>query len=452
MAQLEKNWHPKSWREKIALQQVDYEDSAQFRQALEILSRRPPLVTKWEIESLRTRLAEAAAGRRFLLQGGDCAESFAECRDYIIRARLQIILQMSVVLIYGMQLPVVRVGRFAGQFAKPRSAPTETRNGITLPSYRGDIINGEPFTPESRTPDPGRLLEAYQTSAIQLNYVRALSDGGFADLRNADYWNLEFAKRSAYYGEYQEVIKKVRDALHFAETVIPGPLSNLRRVDFYTSHEALLLPYEEALTRRDPHGHRIYNLSTHFPWIGKRTLNLESAHVEYMRGIRNPIGIKVGPGLSPSDLVAIMRHLNSDNAPGKITLITRFGAHRIEQNLPPVIDAVQRAGLAALWVCDPMHGNTERARNGMKTRRFNNIQSELESAFEIHHVCKSHLGGVHFELTGEDVTECVGGASGLDEADLSRAYQSNVDPRLNAEQSLEIALRIARKYQQMTSA
>ena len=452
MIQGDVRWHPRSWRAKEALQQVDYADSKHLQRALSELSRQPPLVTSWEVESLRTKLAEAAAGKRFLLQGGDCAENFAECRDYIIRARLQIILQMSVVLIYGMQRPVIRVGRFAGQFAKPRSATTETRDGVTLPSYRGDIINGHAFTPESRVPDPNRLLEAYQTSAIQLNYVRALSDGGFADLRHSDYWDLAFARRSPFYSEYQGVIEKIRNALHFAETVSAGPLDNLRRVDFYTSHEALLLSYEEALTRRDPHAHRIYNVGTHYPWIGKRTLSLDSAHVEYMRGIRNPIGIKVGPGLESSELVAIMRHLNPDNSPGKIALITRFGANEIEQHLPVMIEAVKKAGRTALWVSDPMHGNTERTQDGTKTRAFNNILFELEAAFDIHHACKSHLGGVHFELTGEDVTECVGGASGIGEADLSRAYRSNVDPRLNAEQSLEMALRIARKYQEMAPA
>ena len=452
MAQLAADWHPRSWRAKEALQQVDYADGEHLQRVLTTLSRQPPLVTTGEIESLRTKLAEAAAGRRFLLQAGDCAENFSECRDRIIRNRLKIILQMSVVLIYGMQRPVVRVGRIAGQFAKPRSAPTETRNDVTLPSYRGDIINGPAFTPESRTPDPDRLIEAYQTSAIQLNFVRALSDGGFADLRNVDYWNLAFAKRSPYYNEYEGIIAKVRDALHFAETVAGGPLSGLRRVDFYTSHEALLLTYEEALTRKDPQGRGIYNLSTHFPWIGKRTLNLDSAHVEYMRGIRNPVGIKVGPSLPPTELVRIMRHLNPHNVPGRLTLISRFGAHAIERELPPMIDAVERAGLEALWCCDPMHGNTERAHNGIKTRQFNNILAELELAFDIHHACESRLGGVHFELTGEDVTECVGGASGLDESDLGRAYLSTVDPRLNAEQSLEMALRIARKHQQMTAA
>ena len=450
MAQRLLDWYPSSWQEKQALQQVEYADTKHLESTLAILSRQPPLVTSWEIESLRTQLAEAAAGRRFLLQGGDCAESFEDCRDVIIRNRLKIILQMSVVLVYGMQSPVVRVGRFAGQYAKPRSSNTEQRGSVTLPSYRGDITNDRAFTLEGRTPDPERLIKAYQCSAIQLNFVRALSDGGFADLRNVDYWNLAFAERSPFYSEYRGIIEKVRSALHFAETVAEGPLSGLRRVDFYTSHEALHLPYEEALTRQDLHGgYGAYNVSTHFPWIGKRTFGLESAHVEYMRGIRNPIGIKVGPGLSPSDLVTLVQHLNPHNISGKLTLITRFGAHVIERELPSIIDSVERAGLDVLWCCDPMHGNTERADNGIKTRRFDNILAELELAFDIHDRCNSNLGGVHFELTGEDVTECTGGASGIGESDLSRAYRSSVDPRLNAEQSLEMALRITRKHQQM---
>ena len=435
-----------------ALQQVEYADSEQLEAVLGELARQPPLVTSWEIESLRTQLAEAAEGQRFLLQGGDCAERFDDCRDDIIKNRLKILLQMSVVLIYGMQRPVVRVGRFAGQFAKPRSTPEETRGDRTLPSYRGDIINALEFTPEGRAADPQRLIRAYQNSAIQLNFVRALSDGHFADLHNVDYWNLEFAKRSPFFGEYQAIIDKVTDALHFAETVSSGPISGLSRVEFYTSHEALHLPYEEALTRSVPHRLGTYNLSTHFPWIGKRTLHEDSAHVEYMRGIRNPVGLKVGPGLQASDLVTLVQHLNPTNDPGRVTLITRFGADHVERQLPFVIDAIQRAGLQVLWCCDPMHGNTERAENGVKTRRFDNILGELELAFDIHAQSASILGGVHFELTGEDVTECIGGASGIDEADLGKAYFSSVDPRLNAEQSLEMALCIVRKQQQMNRA
>ena len=449
MAQSAPDWHPASWQTKQVLQQAVYDDEQHLQDVLDTLASLPPLVTTWEIESLRTQLAEAAAGRRFLLQGGDCAESFDECRDDIIRNRLKILLQMSVVLIYGMQTPVVRVGRFAGQFAKPRSAAMEQRGDVTLPSYRGDIINGRAFTSESRIPDPDRLIQAYRHSAILLNFVRALSDGGFADLRNVDFWNLEFAQKSPFYSEYQGIIGKVRSALHFAETVTAGPLGGLQRVDFYTSHEALHLPYEQSMTRKDLHGRGIYNVSTHFPWIGKRTLDLDSAHVEYMRGIRNPVGLKVGPGLAPSDLVTVLRHINPHNVPGKLMLITRYGAHLVERNLPAIIQEVDEAGLDVLWCCDPMHGNTEQAQNGIKTRHFNNILAELEMALDIHHKCNSRLGGVHFELTGEDVTECIGGASGIGESDLGRAYHTSVDPRLNAEQSLEMALRIVRKYQQM---
>ncbi len=449
MHELQREWHPASWRTRKVLQQVNYNDPLHLEAVLAELARYPPLVTFREIESLRLQLAEAATGQRFLLQGGDCAERFEDCRDDIIKNRLKILLQMSVVLIYGMQSPVVRVGRFAGQFAKPRSAPQETRGDVSLPSYRGDIINALEYSPEARTADPQRLIRAYQCAAIQLNFVRALSDGGFANLRNVDYWNLNFAEYSPFFSEYQMIIEKVRDALHFAETVSGGPISGLSRVDFYTSHEALHLPYEEALTRCPPHGRGMYNLSTHFPWIGKRTLCADSAHVEYMRGIRNPVGVKVGPGLTPSDLVSLTRHLNPNNELGRITLITRYGANLVEKQLPVMIDAVQRAGLQVLWCCDPMHGNTERAESGIKTRRFDNILEELELAFDIHAQSASVLGGVHFELTGEDVTECIGGASGIDEADLGKAYHTSVDPRLNAEQSLEMALRIVRKHQQM---
>ena len=427
---------------------MEYADQGALKSVLEELAMRPPLVTSWEIEALRAQLAEAACGRRFLLQGGDCAEKFEDCRDGIIKNRLKILLQMSVVLIYGLRTPVVRVGRFAGQYAKPRSSPVETRLGVTLPSYRGDNINGQAFTAEARRPDPQRLIKAYQCAAMQLNFVRALGEGGFADLHHVENWNLAFAERSPFFEEYDAIVRTIRDALRFAETVAQGPISGLGRVDLYTSHEALHLAFEQALTRAVPHRDGFYNLSTHFPWIGKRTLQQSGAHVEYMRGIRNPIAAKVGPELSPGELQSLARHLNPSNTPGQLTLVTRFGAHAIERHLPPLIEAIQAAGQQVLWCCDPMHGNTEQADNGYKTRRFDNILSELEMALDIHARAKTILGGVHFELTGEDVTECVGGARGIVEADLSRAYQTSVDPRLNAEQSLEMALRIVHKCRQ----
>lgn len=443
---MQSDWSPSSWRGKKAIQQAAYADEAQLTSVLDQLKQNPPLVTSWEIEALREQLAEAASGKRFLLQGGDCAESFDDCKVGFIKNRLKILLQMSIVLIYGLQMPVVRVGRFAGQYAKPRSDSHETRNGVSLPTYRGDNINGPEFTQQARNPDPERLVQAYFYSAIQLNLVRALADAGFADLHNADNWNLGFAVEEPYSQSYKTIIRKIRKALDFAKTVSDHPIGGLGRVTFFTSHEALHLPYEEAFTREVIHANAVYNLSTHLPWIGKRTLFHDSAHVEYMRGIRNPIGIKVSPDISPSDLLMLIRHLNSGNEEGRITLITRFGAEKIEDSLPQFIHKVQRAGQKVLWCCDPMHGNTETASGGIKTRKFDNILSELESVIDVHARMNSTLGGVHFELTGEDVTECIGGASGVEESDLKRRYHSTVDPRLNVSQSLEMALRIAQKY------
>ncbi len=443
------NWSPVSWRKKKAVQQVTYTDEAQLTRVLNQLRKQPALVTSWEIEALRKHLAEAAAGRKFLLQGGDCAERFEDCTVELIKNRLKILLQMSVILIYGLKMPVIRVGRFAGQYAKPRSDPNETRNGISLPSYRGDNINAPEFTAEARIPDPQRLMQAYYCSAAQLNLVRALADAGFADLHNADNWNLSFAQEVPYIQSYQTIISKIHQALDFAKTVSDHPIEGLGRVTFYTSHEALHLPYEEAFTREVVHANAVYNLSTHLPWIGKRTLFEDSAHVEYMRGIRNPIGIKVGHDIPPGDLISLIQFLNPLNDPGRLVIITRMGAAKVEDSLPRLIEAVQRIGMNVLWCCDPMHGNTEKASNGIKTRKFVNILTELEAVIDMHARMGTVLGGVHFELTGEDVTECVGGASGVEEEHLNQRYFSTVDPRLNVSQSLEMALQIAEKYQNM---
>ena len=426
------------------MQPVAYADPALLRAVLARLAAMPPLVTPTEVETLRMQLAEVAAGKRFLLQGGDCAERFEDCRESIIKNRLKVFLQMSVVLVYGLQMPVVRVGRFAGQYAKPRSAPTETRGGVTLSAYLGDSINGHAFTAQSREPDPNRLVTAYTSSAIILNLVRALGEGGFANLYNVENWNLDFAEQSPLFGEYKAIIARMRDALRFAETVSQQPVAGLGRVDFFTSHEALHLPYEEAMTRSSTH--HMYNLSTHLPWIGKRTLQLESAHVEYMRGIRNPIGMKVGPELSPSALASLVRHLNPDDTPGRLTLITRLGVDGIAERLPSLIAAVRATGHQVVWCCDPMHGNTETAECGYKTRRFDNILGELAQALDIHASEGSVLGGMHLELTGENVAECIGGASGISDKDLPHAYRSSVDPRLNADQSLEMAIQVVGKY------
>ncbi|HVI26371.1 MAG TPA: 3-deoxy-7-phosphoheptulonate synthase class II [Xanthomonadaceae bacterium] len=443
------DWSPASWRARPAAQLPDYPDAAALEATLAELQALPPLVTSWETLALKQRLAEAQEGRRFLLQGGDCAESFAECSSDVISNRLKVLLQMSLVLVHGLRLPVVRVGRFAGQYAKPRSAATETAGGVTLPSYRGDIINAPAFTPEARTPDPRRMIKAHARSAMTMNFVRALIDGGFADLHHPEYWDLGWVGHSPLADEYQRMVAGIGDAVRFMETLSGSEVHNLNRVDFYTSHEALLLPYEEAQTRQVPRQWGWFNLATHFPWIGMRTAALDGAHVEYFRGIRNPVAVKVGPSMAPDQLLRLVDALNPDDEAGRLTLVHRMGAAAIATKLPPLLDAVRREGRRVLWVCDPMHGNTEATANGYKTRRFSNIRGELEQAFELHAAAGTRLGGVHLELTGEDVTECLGGARQLTESDLARAYRSHVDPRLNYEQALEIAMLIVRKQSQL---
>ncbi|MEZ4701973.1 MAG: 3-deoxy-7-phosphoheptulonate synthase class II [Rhodothermales bacterium] len=446
------DWSPASWRARKALQQPTYPDPDALSNVLGRLSRLTPLVTSWEVKSLREQLREAAQGKRFLLQGGDCAESFDECEADIITRRLKVLLQMSVVLIFGLRLPVIRVGRFAGQYAKPRSEDTETIDGVTLPTYRGDMINGLPFTEEARVPAPDRLLLAHSRSAMTLNFVRSLVTGGFADLHHPEYWDLDFLGDSPRAADYREMVNAIKESVSFMETFADTKSAALDRAPFYTSHESLFLPYEESQTRRVPHNPGWYNLSTHMPWIGMRTAFPESAHIEYVRGIENPIGMKVGKAIGPKDLIELIEILNPANDPGRLTLITRFGKDQIEAGLPPLIEAVKKAGKQVLWICDPMHGNTIRTESGYKTRPFDYILSELEQAFEIHHRMGTYLGGVHLELTGEDVTECTGGARGLEHGDLERAYKTQVDPRLNAEQALEMALSIVRKRRLMQRA
>jgi len=403
----------------------------------------PPLVTSWEIERLKTQLAEAADGRRFLLQGGACAESFDNCRADVITNKLKILLQMSLVLTYGLKCRIIRVGRFAGQYAKPRSSDTETRNGVELPTYRGELVNGIEFLEESRRPDPERMLQGYQHAALTLNFIRALVEGGFADLHHPEYWDLGFVSHSDRARDYRNMVGKISDSLNFMETLAGLQAAEISRVDFFSSHEALLLPYEEAQTRTVPHKEGFFNLSTHFPWIGMRTADPGSAHVEYCRGIKNPIGIKVGPEMTRRWLLELLDRRNPGRERGRITLIHRMGKEGIGRHLPPLIEAVRESSHPVLWCSDPMHGNTETTPKGFKTRRFENILSELETGFKIHREMGSRLGGVHFELSGDNVTECVGGARGLNETDLERAYTSHVDPRLNYEQSLEMALSIA---------
>ncbi|MEJ2535016.1 MAG: 3-deoxy-7-phosphoheptulonate synthase class II [Gammaproteobacteria bacterium] len=444
-------WRPDSWQDFEAAQQAVYPDAAALASALDELSELPPLVTSWEILALRDQIAEAQRGERFLLQGGDCAESFAECNSDVITNRLKVLLQMSLILVHGLQMPVVRVGRFAGQYAKPRSSPEETRDGVTLPSYRGDIINSPEFTPEARVPDPRRLIHAHACSAQTMNFVRALTDGGFADLHHPEYWNLRWVEHSPLAEEFQRLAENIGRSVRFVETISGRDAGSVKRVDFYTSHEALHLHYEQALTRRVPRQDGYFNLSTHFPWIGMRTASLQDAHLEFMRGIRNPIGIKVGPSVKPQDLLAMLEVLNPQRQAGRIVLIHRMGVSRVEERLPPLLRAVRDAGEPVLWICDPMHGNTESTADGIKTRRFRNIMKEMELSFEVHHDVGSRLGGVHLELTGEDVTECTGGARDLGDADLRRAYKSTVDPRLNYEQALELAMLIVRKHEQTGS-
>ncbi|SDQ46057.1 3-deoxy-D-arabinoheptulosonate-7-phosphate synthase [Pseudoxanthomonas sp. CF385] len=442
------NWAPDSWRARPAMQMPTYPDAGALEAASVELRQLPPLVTSWEIFSLKKQLAEAQEGKRFLLQGGDCAENFSDCESGLISNRLKVLLQMSLVLVHGLRLPVVRVGRFAGQYAKPRSADMETRDGVTLPSYRGDVVNGPEFTAEARLPDPRRMIKAHARSAMTMNFVRALIDGGFADLHHPEYWNLNWVGYSPLANEYQQMVTSIGDAVKFMETLSGSEVHNLNRIDFYTSHEALLLPYEEALTREVPRQWGWFNLSTHYPWIGMRTAAVDGAHVEYLRGVRNPIAIKVGPSVTPDQLLRLIDVLNPEDEAGRLTFIHRMGAAQIAEKLPPLLDAVRRDGRRVLWVCDPMHGNTESTSNGFKTRRFDNVRSEVEQSFDLHAAAGTRLGGVHLELTGEDVTECTGGARELTDADLERAYRSTVDPRLNYEQSLEIAMCIVRKQNQ----
>ncbi len=441
-----KNWSPQSWTTKEIRQQAIYKDEDALNKALNKLSNMPPLVTSWEIYKLKQNLAEVQMGKRFLIQGGDCAESFEDCNSPIISNRIKVLLQMSLVLIHGLKMPIVRIGRFAGQYAKPRSSNDETKDGITLPSYRGDIVNKIGFTAKDREPDPARMLVGHASSAMTLNFVRALIDGGFADIRHPEYWNLAWIEHSGQSTEYQEMMKKISESIGFTEILAGRRLGNLSRVDFYSSHEALHLHYEQALTRKVPRQEGYFNLSTHFPWIGLRTNQLNSAHVELLRGINNPIGIKVGAETTKEHLIGLCRTLNPTNEAGKITLIHRFGAKNIESSLPKMIKILQEEDIGVVWCCDPMHGNTESTSNGFKTRKFQNIRKEVELAMDVHKSEGSILGGVHLELTGENVTECLGGARELCEKDLERAYKTQVDPRLNYEQSLEMAMAIVSKY------
>ncbi|MDP3745758.1 MAG: 3-deoxy-7-phosphoheptulonate synthase class II [Phenylobacterium sp.] len=445
------HWTPASWRKKPAKHlPTDYPDQAALAGVEQTLRGMPPLVFAGEARRLKSLLGDVAAGKAFLLQGGDCAESFKEFHADNIRDTFRLILQMAVVLTFAGGKPVVKVGRMAGQFAKPRSAATETIEGVELPSYRGDIINGMDFDAASRVPDPQRLLQAYGQSASTLNLLRAFAGGGYADLYNIHRWTLGFVADSPQGAKYRELSEKISEALTFmaAIGVTPESQPDLHRVEFFTSHEALLLGFEEAMTRVDSTSGEWYDTSAHLVWIGERTRDLDGAHVEYFRGIRNPIGVKCGPTMEPDDLLRLMETLNPRDEPGRLTLYGRFGADKIAARLPRLLDATKRSGRTVVWAIDPMHGNTLTATNGYKTRPFDRILSEVKSFVEIAKAEGVHPGGVHLEMTGQNVTECLGGARALTEGDLADRYHTHCDPRLNGEQALELAFLVAEKLKE----
>jgi 3-deoxy-7-phosphoheptulonate synthase len=438
-------WTPDSWRTRPVAQMPVYPDPQALAEVEKRLAGYPPLVFAGEARNLTKQLARVAKGEAFLLQGGDCAESFAEHGADNIRDFFRVFLQMAVAMTYAGALPVVKVGRIAGQFAKPRSAPTETIDGVTLDSYRGDIVNDIDFTASSRTPDPQRQAMAYRQSAATLNLLRAFANGGYANLDNAHKWMLGFVKESPATDRYRKLTERISEALDFMRAcgIDPENHPEMRSTDIWTSHEALLLGYEQALTRVDSTTGDWYATSGHMIWIGDRTRQPDHAHVEYFRGIRNPVGLKCGPSLDADGLLKLIDILNPDNRPGRMTLICRFGADKVEKHLPGLIRAVEKEGRTVVWSCDPMHGNTIKAANGYKTRPFDLVMGEIEKFFAIHQAEGTHAGGVHLEMTGKDVTECTGGRAAVTEMDLADRYHTYCDPRLNAEQSLEVAFKVA---------
>ena len=445
MTEVHNNWEPASWRAKTIAQSPVWPDVAHLERVEAELSTKPPLVFAGEARRLEQHLGEVGDGKAFLLQAGDCAESFDEASADAIRDKLKVILQMSVALTYASGVPVIKVGRIAGQFAKPRSAPYEVRDGVTLDAFRGHIVNSDEFTAEARRPNPDRLLAAYHQSVATLNLLRAFTKGGFAALSRVHAWNQEFVANSLEGKRYAMLADEIERALQFMKAcgIDLHDDSALQGVDFYTSHEALILPYEQALTRRDSLSGDWYDCSAHMLWIGDRTRQLDGAHVEFLRGVANPVGLKVGPSMGVDELRRLVEALNPKNVPGRLTLISRMGHERVSEMLPPLVEALEHDGARIVWTCDPMHGNTFNAAGGQKTRHFDDVLSETSQFFAVHQALGTWPGGLHIELTGDDVTECLGGGSRLDEADLELNYTSICDPRLNATQSLDMAFHVA---------
>lgn len=447
-----KEWSRADWRGKPAQQLPEYRDLDALESVVARMGSFPPLVFAGEVLEMKRKLADVAEGRAFLLQGGDCAESFAELNPNAIRDSFSVLMQMAVVLTYGASMPVVKVGRLAGQFAKPRSNPTEVQDGVELPIYRGDIINDINFDPVGREPDPDRLLQAYSQAASTLNLLRAFAQGGYADLHQVHQWNLGFVEGTEAAARFRDMADRITEAMKFMEAcgITGDNVPEMRQTEFYTSHEALHLYYEEALTRQDTitrHG-GWFDTSAHLVWIGDRTRQLDGAHVEFCRGISNPIGLKAGPSLPPEDLIRLTDVLNPENEPGRLTVIGRFGADNVEKHLPGMIRALEREGKSVIWSCDPMHGNTHKASSGYKTRAFDRILSEVRSFFDVHQAEGTYAGGIHVEMTGKDVTECIGGAQLIREDQLGSRYHTHCDPRLNASQSLELAFLVAEALKQ----
>ncbi len=447
------NWTKNSWRDKPAEQLPTYPDKARLEWAEDIIANMPPLVFAGEARNLKAQLADVCHGKAFVLQGGDCAESFSEFSSNKIRDTFRVLLQMSIIMTFGGSMPIVKMGRMAGQFAKPRSADTETIDGVTLPSYRGDIINKMEFTEEGRLPDPERMIRAYNQSASTLNLLRAFAQGGYADLNQVHRWNLDFVKDSPLSARYEKLANDIGQALTFMKAcgITSENIPTMRETDFYTAHEALLLPYEEAMTRQDSTTGDIYDTSAHFLWIGARTMQTDGAQIEFVRGINNPIGMKIPPELDADTLIKLIDILNPKNEAGRLSLISRMGHSKVEEKLAPLVRRVKEEGRNVVWICDPMHGNTEKSPSGYKTRKFDNVLAEVRGFFKVHRAEGTHPGGVHFELTGQNVTECVGGAEDIKDEDLSDRYHTACDPRLNANQALELAFLVADELQALKS-